>query len=404
MKRFVLSFSACLITTFCLAQTNLKVGAPAPNINVTQWLLNTPQDTSLAGKFIVLEFWATWCKPCLNAVPHMNDLREAFPREDLYFISITDESPEQARAVFDKVDFQSIVVTDEYEETQRNFGNGSTKLSTYPFTVLIDDDNVVRWYGSPKDLDEEKLGLFLAKEPIVAKAVPQQLDPSEELGVGERFVPQKLTLKDYSDASMDSTVTWLVNIREIDDLPEGKGARAVWMPGRGGHTEGSSLREIFEYMFPEQKLVLPMKYESRVYTFTCLDKQPNRDSPGRIRTELFAQLGLVAEERTEKGWLHIMTINDPGLLQPSVGKRFTRIGRNDLGMFAPEKVTLADVAGGLVQFTDHDWVFRGKDKKKYDFEISLNDRETTIADLERYGLKVKTKPTKIPVVRVKEVR
>lgn len=71
-----------------------------------------PEDTSLHQKYIVLEFWATWCKPCLDAVPHLNGLQAQLNRSDVQFLSMTDEPSEVARQVFDKVDFQSTVVTD----------------------------------------------------------------------------------------------------------------------------------------------------------------------------------------------------------------------------------------------------------------------------------------------------
>lgn len=393
-----------LATHAIFCQTNVAVGSPAPAINITEWLLNPPEDTVLTDKFIVLEFWATWCKPCLEVVPHMTELQEAFPREDLYFISITDESPEQARTVFDKVDFQSIVVTDEYEETQRNFGNGGRRLTSYPLTVLINKNNIVHWVGSPYDLNEEILAQFLSGKDPEPVLTPEEPNPTDLLQDGESFIPQKMTMEEWYNDVEDSTVTWMVSIWEIDEFPNiTEGSRAMWSSGKDGYTTGSTLREIFQFVFPEHKLVLPLKYEARLYAFAFIDKMRNRDSPKRIRKELFAQLGMNVVETVAEGWSHTITIRDATLLEPSNSRMMTSRVLDD-ELFTPLLHSLSSLSEALVRVTDHKWVFRGKDKRKYDFEIDLSDRETMISSLERYGLKVKSKPTKISVVQAQEIR
>ena len=63
-------------TTILNAQSPVKIGDLAPEINITDKILNYPDNFSFKNKFIVLEFWATWCKPCLEAVPKLNLLEE----------------------------------------------------------------------------------------------------------------------------------------------------------------------------------------------------------------------------------------------------------------------------------------------------------------------------------------
>ena len=60
-----LLYTCCTVT----AQSTLKTGAPAPPITVTDWIANVPEDTTLSGKYIVLEFWQLGAAPASRRSP-----------------------------------------------------------------------------------------------------------------------------------------------------------------------------------------------------------------------------------------------------------------------------------------------------------------------------------------------
>jgi thiol-disulfide isomerase/thioredoxin len=80
------------------AQSNLnlpKPGGIAPALHLTN-LLGAPIGVSPElphGKAVVLEFWATWCAPCLGEIPAINALAKSVDPAKVQFISITDEDP-----------------------------------------------------------------------------------------------------------------------------------------------------------------------------------------------------------------------------------------------------------------------------------------------------------------------
>ncbi len=79
-----------------------KTKGPAPDIGIAT-LLQAPQESlkslrEFRGQVVVLEFWATWCGPCVNLLPHMNKMVESFSGKPVRFISVTDESRERVEA------------------------------------------------------------------------------------------------------------------------------------------------------------------------------------------------------------------------------------------------------------------------------------------------------------------
>src|SRR5215471_21366282 len=52
---------------------------------------------ALKGKVVVLEFWATWCGPCVAAIPHLNELADKFKEEPIQFIAVTSEDEKVVR-------------------------------------------------------------------------------------------------------------------------------------------------------------------------------------------------------------------------------------------------------------------------------------------------------------------
>jgi uncharacterized protein (TIGR03435 family) len=88
-----------IIFLLCLSLPSfaaVKVGEPAPEITLDQLLPDRPAVdatlSALKGKAVVLEFWATWCGPCVAAIPHRNQLAVQFKDKPLVFLSITDEA------------------------------------------------------------------------------------------------------------------------------------------------------------------------------------------------------------------------------------------------------------------------------------------------------------------------
>jgi thiol-disulfide isomerase/thioredoxin len=178
------------------AFAQIKKGESAANLHITNWIQNAPPNNSLKGKFLIVDFWATWCAPCLASVPHMNELATANKgARNLMFLSITDEKENKVRRLLSKVHFSSAVVAD---TTGKTFGN--YRITSIPFCILIDDKMEVKWTGDPAGLTNKMIRQFIRRQPIVY----EQAEVST-MSPGDRKIYDSLRtqyVKIYGDGSL----------------------------------------------------------------------------------------------------------------------------------------------------------------------------------------------------------
>lgn len=116
---------------------NLQPGSTAPEIVLAKILQAPPEAKpnwqGLRGKVVVVEFWATWCAPCIAQQPHLNQLAEKFGDKQAQFISITDEPEEVVAPFLNRRVVRGWVGLDLNKSTFKAFG-----VSGIPRTVVVD--------------------------------------------------------------------------------------------------------------------------------------------------------------------------------------------------------------------------------------------------------------------------
>ncbi|MFT3684003.1 MAG: TlpA disulfide reductase family protein [Phycisphaerales bacterium] len=72
---------------------SLKVGDKAPAIKVDSWVKGNDVKTFEPGKVYVVEFWATWCQPCIESIPHLTKLQSEHPELTVIGVASSERMP-----------------------------------------------------------------------------------------------------------------------------------------------------------------------------------------------------------------------------------------------------------------------------------------------------------------------
>ncbi len=130
----------------------LRRGDPAPGFELARLGSAAPMSLDdLRGEVVLLNFWATWCKPCEDEMPAMQRLYEATHERGFELVAISvDDEPGLVDAFVARMGLTFPVLLDPDQATSRLY-----QTMGYPESLLIDRSGViVERYVGPKPWDE----------------------------------------------------------------------------------------------------------------------------------------------------------------------------------------------------------------------------------------------------------
>lgn len=144
-------FSFLVFPFFCLSQA--ETGMKAPELTL-EGSYNCGDKSltleALKGKIIVLDFWATWCSPCVAAFPENNALYAKYRDKDVVFIAITDDPKEKLENFLKKVKIDFCVGRDGDQQDFKNYN-----VTGRPAMFIINRDGTIVYRSN--HLTEEAL-------------------------------------------------------------------------------------------------------------------------------------------------------------------------------------------------------------------------------------------------------
>ncbi|OJJ23942.1 hypothetical protein BKI52_06215 [marine bacterium AO1-C] len=152
MKKYLLSCIISICTTAYVLAQEVGIGGQVPSTQLE--VLGTANSQSLnlqnmQGKVILLDFWATWCSPCIGGMKHLDELQSAFSKDKFQVVAISDEK---------KARLERFIKNTSHQFTFARADDGLQSVFDYkviPHSVLINPQGKVVAITSPKNVTKE---------------------------------------------------------------------------------------------------------------------------------------------------------------------------------------------------------------------------------------------------------
>jgi uncharacterized protein (TIGR03435 family) len=176
-----------------VAKAAPKIGSTPPPLQFSQMVqgpnLNEISWDKLKGKIVVLEFWQTTCAPCIEAIPHLNELVEQFSNR-VVFISISDDNGDYLKKFLKRKPIKSWVVLDGLLSPTRT----AFDVHGFPHTVIVDASGKIAAITFPGELQAKHLEEIMAGKPCSLPS-PQLHSPDDRNAVAvTNLAPTKVEI------------------------------------------------------------------------------------------------------------------------------------------------------------------------------------------------------------------
>lgn len=141
----------------------VEPGSIAPDFTLLKRDSSSFTLSSARGKYVMLDFWASWCHPCRQAIPHWKEVYKKYHDKGFEIISVSDDSrwPDWIKAM-DQEKMPWTQVCDEFPVKDMPARVGSLYMTRYiPFYVLLDKDGKILVYsGKEEDVTSKLKEIF----------------------------------------------------------------------------------------------------------------------------------------------------------------------------------------------------------------------------------------------------
>lgn len=134
---FTILLVICIVSVAAFAK--IKADS-APDFVLKSADGNNVRLSELKGRIVMLNFWATWCGPCTEEIPHLNELHEALDPYDFELLGINlDDDQSKAIHLANKLNVSFPVLFDTDKNVSKSFD-----IKAMPTTIIIDRAGKIR--------------------------------------------------------------------------------------------------------------------------------------------------------------------------------------------------------------------------------------------------------------------
>jgi tetratricopeptide (TPR) repeat protein/peroxiredoxin len=173
-----------------------RLGHVAPDLNLSDKNGNPVSLRSFKGKVVVIDFWATWCGPCVRSLPHLQELHEQYAGQNVVVLGINIQgqtpSPEVLKFIQSKgLTFPMLFDCCDFDAPSMvAYG-----VQSIPRTFVLDGDQMVKFTDHPRELKAQVLDGFISSGIRLARK-------GSSLTEANAWIEKAIALNDNSDTEV----------------------------------------------------------------------------------------------------------------------------------------------------------------------------------------------------------
>jgi thiol-disulfide isomerase/thioredoxin len=182
MKKSLALLSFVLVALPASA-ADLGMGSKAPPLEVNKFVKGEQVKQFDKGKIYVVEFWATWCGPCRESIPHLTELQKKY--KDVVVIGVSVYESDQARVtpfvqkMGDKMDYRVAVDAvpaggDAKDGKMAKGWMDAAGQGGIPTAFVVNGDGVIAWIGHPAGLEKPLAAIVAGKWDVKLAAAREK--------------------------------------------------------------------------------------------------------------------------------------------------------------------------------------------------------------------------------------